>query len=65
MSNLHPCDETFDVGPFRFECIGHAYAPDTLAWVARHYHGGKIAHHSGSPEQVGDVNVTWWTEAGS
>jgi hypothetical protein len=57
-SQHEACDEYFDIGPFRFECDGHLPG---AAERARKYHGGKLTHHATSPEDVGDVNVTFWT----
>lgn len=56
--NTVACDETFELGPFAFECDGHL---DGANRRALEYHGGKLAHHASSPEDVGDVNVTFWT----
>lgn len=53
-----PCAEYIDVGPFRFECDGHHEGYERNA---RKYHGGKVTHHATSPQQVGDVDVTFWT----
>ena len=56
--SLEPCPEYFDLGPFRFECDGHtAHAREN----ALRYHGGKLTHHATSPQEVGDVDVTFWT----
>ena len=52
------CDEYFDIGPFRFECDGHLPG---AKYRAVKYHGGKLTHHSTSPGDVGDVDVTFWT----
>lgn len=48
-----PCDAFIDIGPFRFECVGHTGGPRARQ--------GKIMHVSGGPEEVGDVIVTFWT----
>lgn len=60
MSGNEPCTEYIDVGPFRFECGGHLAGARERAI---RYHGGKIAHHALSPQDVGDVDVTFWTWA--
>jgi len=54
------CVETFDIGPFRFECRGH---DGDYEYRAIRYHGGKVEHHSASSREVGDVELTWWTMA--
>ena len=53
------CAEYFDIGPFRFECDGHLPG---AADRARLYHDGKLSHHATSPGDVGDVDVTFWTQ---
>lgn len=55
---LEPCPEFFDIGPFRFECDGHIAGAH---YIAKRYHGGKLAHHVTSRGDVGDVDVTFWT----
>lgn len=57
-NQLEPCPETFDIGPFRFECDGHL--PGVRERAIR-YHDGKVTHISTSPQEVGDVDVTFWT----
>ncbi len=56
-----PCSEVFDIGPFRFECDGHIPGAERRAAL---YHGGKLTHHATSPQDVGDVDVTFWTWVG-
>jgi hypothetical protein len=52
------CSEYIDIGPFRFECDGHLPGFERRALD---YHDGKVTHHATSPQQVGDVDVTFWT----
>lgn len=55
---LEPCAEVFDIGPFRFECAGHLPRARERAVL---YHDGKLTHQSTSRQDVGDVDVTFWT----
>lgn len=59
-AELTPCSEYIDIGPFRFECDGHL---DGHLRRARQWHGGKVVHRATSPQDVGDVDVTFWTWA--
>ena len=58
------CQEFVDIGPFRFECDGHLPGARRRAIE---YHGGKLEHHATSPQDVGDVDVTFysWVECES
>lgn len=58
-SGLNPCAETYTIGPYLFECDGHR---DKYEYVASRYHDGKVTHNATSPQMVGDVDVTWWTQ---
>jgi hypothetical protein len=58
-SLLEPCPETYDIGPFQFECRGHY--PGDRPWAKLH-ENGLLVHHSTSPRMAGDVELTWWTE---
>lgn len=58
-SPYEDCAEYIDLGPFRFECDGHL--PGVVERAVT-YHDGKIAHHATSPQEVGDVDVTFWTQ---
>ena len=55
---IEPCNETYDIGPFRFECVGH-YPHSKRS--ARLYHDGLLEHRSASPRMVGDAELVWWT----
>lgn len=53
------CSEYVDIGPFRFECGGHhrGHLERAVAYL-----GGKVTHYCSSPQEVGDVDVTFWTQ---
>jgi hypothetical protein len=57
----YDCPASFELGPFLFECAGHAHDQTHLHELSRKWRGGKIEHHSTSPGEIGDANLTFWT----